>query len=205
MNKNAARARIPAANAATPTPMPALAPMDKLVSPEAELMAVGADVSNGLVIVVSCPSVAVDVTVALPLVFGVWSAWKLIVSPFAVGRDATWAKLLGPVRIPLSGSVQVHAAGGPISVLVAGMGQALQTTELSVSESAHCTRLRSCCSDAPFPGHLGEVKSSSVQPAKLRKLKSDMEPMNACAKWDWRKGARSGSKVLRDNLLGTDI
>lgn len=127
-----------------------------------------------LVIVVGCPSLAVDVTVAAPFVFGVWPGWKEMVSPLAVGRDATWAKLLGPVRIPLSESVQVQAAGGPISVLVAGAEQALQTTELSVSESAHCTRLRSCCSDVPFPGHLGEVKSSSVQPARLRNLKLDM-------------------------------
>lgn len=85
----------------------------------------------------------------------------------AVGRDATWEKLLGPVKIPLSESVQVHAAGGPISVRVAGIEQVLQTTELSLSESAHCTRLRSCCCDVPFPGQLDEVKSSSVQPARL--------------------------------------
>lgn len=92
-----------------------------------------------------------------------------MVSPVAVGKDAIWANLSGPVRIPLSASVQVHAAGGPISVLVAGAEQVLQTTELSLSESAHCTRLRSCCSDVPFPGHFGEVKFSSVQPAKLRR------------------------------------
>lgn len=158
------------ANAATPTPIPALVPLDRPESAAAVLEAVAAEVPNGLVTVVSCPSVAVDVIVALPFVVGVWSAWKLMVSPLAVGRDATWAKLKGPVRIPLSGSVQVHAAGGPISVLVAGAEQALQTTELSVSESAHCTRFRSCCSDAPFPGHFGEVKSSSVQPARLRSL-----------------------------------
>lgn len=167
-NKNAARRTIATPSAATPTPIPALAPLDSPGSTADVLGAVAVEVANGSVIVIGCPSLAVDVTVVLPLAFGVWPGWKLMVSPVAVGKDATWAKLLGPVRIPLSESVQVHAAGGPISVLVAGIEQVLQTTELSLSESAHCTRLRSCCSDVPFPGHFGEVKSSSVQPAKLR-------------------------------------
>lgn len=166
-NMKAISARAPAARAATPTPMPALVPLDRPVSAAAVLEAVGVEVASGLVIVVGCPSAAVDVIVALPFVFGVWPGWKLIVSPMAVGSDAIWENLSGPVRIPLSESVQVHAAGGPISVLVAGAEHALQTTELSVSESAHCTRLRSCCSDVPFPGHFGEVNSSSVQPARL--------------------------------------
>lgn len=167
-NMKAMSARIPVASAATPTPIPALVPLDRPVSPVAVLEAAADEVPSGLVVVVDCPSVAVAVTVLLPFVFGVWPAWKRIVSPMAVGRDATWENLLGPVRIPLSGSLQVHAAGGPIWVLVAGAEQVLQTTELPLSESAHCTRLRSCCSDVPFPGQLGEVKSLSVHPARLR-------------------------------------
>lgn len=76
------------ARAATPTPMPALVPLDRPVSAAAVLEAVGAEVASGLVIVVGCPSLAVDVIVALPFVFGVWPGWKLIVSPMAVGSDA---------------------------------------------------------------------------------------------------------------------
>lgn len=150
--------------------MPAFAPLDRLESSATVLEAVAEEVAIGVVIVVSCPSDAVDVTVAIPFVFGVCLRWKLIVSPIVVGRDATGEKLLGPVKIPLFEFVQVHAAGGPISVLVVAAEHALQTTEPPLSESAHWTRLRSCCSEVPFPGQLGEVKSSSVQPAKLHSI-----------------------------------
>lgn len=58
-------------NAATPTPIPALVPLDSPVSAVVVLGAVAVEVASGSVMVVGWPSLAVDVTVVLPLAFGV--------------------------------------------------------------------------------------------------------------------------------------